>query len=97
MREELREALAASQAGPTLATWPNPDSFNGAVRVAVLCPLNFSNPWGVRSLATNGHAVVASGDDGFVRVWAVDPPAEAEPVLSSHELSSSSAAVGARS
>ena len=45
-----------------------------AVRVAVLSPHTGSDPWGVRCLATDGHAVVASGDDGFVRVWTVSDP-----------------------
>ena len=45
----------------------------GAVRKAVLAPHNFSDPYGVRSLATDGRAVAAFGDDGFVRVWMVNP------------------------
>ena len=49
-----------------------------AVRVAVLMPHNFSDPWGIRSLATNGRAVAALGDDGFVRVWVVSVPTEDE-------------------
>ena len=42
-----------------------------AVLVAVLAPYEFANRWGVRNLATNGQAVAAFGDDGFVRLWVV--------------------------
>lgn len=45
-----------------------------AERVAVLSPHTGSDPWGVRSLYTDGHAVVASGDDGYVRVWLTRRP-----------------------